>query len=279
MMFVIFAVLTVFSYPGLEALFAEQAGLIVGFLLAAAIAALVGNRLGWAGFLLALATIKPQMCALLILYLLLWAMAEWRERWKLAISFFATLAALILSAMLVWPRWIAEWLDVLLHYRDYSNPPLLASLFGPHLGMVLIVLTLIAAVGFAWHKRSEPPASGEFGLVVSMLLAITTVTLLPEHAVYDHVILLPAIMVVARSWRGAWARNRIVRLVLALAAATVFWPWFAALAVEIIEAVSPRAAAALVFLPLRTAAALPFVVLGVLWMLRRDEGPTALDAA
>src|SRR5882762_302322 len=87
------SVLTIFigrtlsRYHGLEALYALQPGLIVGFLLSAAIAALVANKLRLAGCLLAFATIKPQVSILLTLYLLLWAFSSWQKQWKFALTF------------------------------------------------------------------------------------------------------------------------------------------------------------------------------------------------
>ncbi len=59
--------LTLSSYVVLEGLFAEQAGLLVGLLLAASLAALIDGRLFLSGSLLALTLIKPQMTALLSL--------------------------------------------------------------------------------------------------------------------------------------------------------------------------------------------------------------------
>jgi Glycosyltransferase family 87 len=266
----IFVLLTLFSYTGLEALFAEQAGLIVGFLLAAAMAALVRNKLWQAGCLLAFATVKPQMAALLILYLLTWALANWRERWKFAASFLAILLGLILSAMLVWPQWIVSWLHVLLGYRHYSHPPLLGDLFSFYPGVFLLALVLAGSMAFAWRKRHLPPTSSQFGLIIGLLLAVTAIAVLPEHAVYDHIILLPGIMVVLRSWNRNWARSTAFRWTLALAAGAVLWPGFAALMVLVAWVVAPHSAAAILFLPLRTAAAVPFAVLALLFLIARQ---------
>ncbi len=70
--------LTLTSYPALEALYAGQLGLLVAFLLAAGILALQHNRFLLAGFLIALTTIKPQITALAIAYLLLRTLTAWR---------------------------------------------------------------------------------------------------------------------------------------------------------------------------------------------------------
>ncbi len=267
----ILVVLTLFSYPGLAALFAQQVGLAVGFLLAGAISALTNSKPGWAGCLLAFATVKPQMSALLIFCLLLWAFAKWGERWKLAAGFAATLALMTFSAWLVWPNWIGSWVHVMLNYRNYSRPPLLGYLFGHYVGVALIGLALAGSFAYAWRMRSAPPTSAQFRITIALTLAVTTVALLPEHAVYDHVILLPGIIMVLRSWRQLWAANPPVRWILVLAAVVLFWPWVAALFVDAARLSVAPLATTILFLPLRTAAAIPFVVLALLVMVGRRE--------
>lgn len=269
---VIFVVLTLSSYPGLEGLFAQQFGLIVGFFLAAAILALTKSRLAWAGCLLAFASVKPQTTLLVTFYLLFWVLANWTERWKLAAGFGTTLAALTLSAILIWPNWIIGWLHVLSNYRNYSRPPLLGYLFGTHLGVFLIVLLLSWTVRFSWQMRHLSPASPEFGLTIGLLLAVTTIALLPEHAVYDHIILLPGIMVVAGTWREIRAQGGVVQWLLGLSVAALFWPWITALFVVIAGLVAPRFATAILFVPLRTAAAIPFIVVALLFLMTRRSG-------
>ncbi len=266
----ILILLTLSSYPGLEALYALQPGLIAGSLLAAAVAALAADQQQWAGCLLAFATIKPQVSLLLTLYLLVWALTSWRERRKFAIAFLVMLLALSFAAMLIWPNWIVRWFQVVRSYPHYSKPPLLPDLFGPYLGGALLVLALATTAGFAWNSRRAPATSLRFGLCLSLLLAVTTVTVLPEHAFYDQIVLLPGIMVVARSWRAFWSR-RISRFVLVVAASTLFWPWIAAPAVILAHFVAPGLAAAILFSPLRTAAVIPFAVLGLLFLLIRSE--------
>src|SRR5271168_147013 len=72
------ALLTLSSYSVLEGLFAEQMGLLVGFLLAASLRMFVREKLFLSGSLLALTLIKPQMMALVAVYLLLSCVDKWR---------------------------------------------------------------------------------------------------------------------------------------------------------------------------------------------------------
>ncbi|HEY6184595.1 MAG TPA: glycosyltransferase 87 family protein [Terriglobales bacterium] len=264
---IVFVGLTLSSYQGLEALYALQPGLIVAFLLSAAIAALAANKLRLAGFLLAFSTIKPQVSALLILYLLLWSMGNWQERRKLALAFLTTLAVLCAAATLVWPTWILGWQKAIAKYPGYYSGPPLLDMFGTYFGSLLLVVILAVTIAFAWNNRHEEPTSFRFALTVSFLLAITTITIVPEHAVYDHVILLPGIMMGARSWQVIWQRNLVARGIFALAVGALLWQWMAAPVVLLVHAIAPHTQSALLFFPLRTAAAIPFVAVSVLCLM------------
>jgi len=274
----IFMVLTFSSYAVLEGLYAEQAGLIVGFLLAGAMAALMQNHLRTAGCLLALAAMKPQVSLLLTVYLLLWSLSKWKERRRFGLALLSTLGLLFLGPLVVWPNWIAGWLQVLLHYHDYSRPPLLPDLFGSYLGGGLTVFAIMGALKLAWNNRRVSPASPQFGVTISVLLAVTTVTLLPEHAVYDHIILLPGIMMVIRFWRELWERNAVARWTLVVGAAAFLWPWIAALFLIVLHTLGSHLVDAMPFLPLRTAAAVPFIVLALLYVVSTQKERRAVVA-
>jgi hypothetical protein len=268
--------LTLSSYSVLEGLFAEQIGLLVGFFLAASLAALAEERLFLSGSLLALALIKPQMMLLPAIYLLVWSFAQWRARRPFVAGFVLVSALLGGPSLLIWPRWISEWLDVLIRYRQYSTPPLacyvLGSYAGSRFGPVLVAALLACAIALAWRMRSASPASLEFALTISLLLAMTVVALLPGQAVYDHVILLPGVILVAVSWRGFAASSRIFRVVLGVSAVALFWQWISAPLVIAARAILSRRifTEAVLMLPIRTAASIPFGVLAVLALMMRQ---------
>src|SRR5262249_54082727 len=147
----------------------------------------------------------------------------------------------------------------------YSWPPLL-DIFGPYFGSALLIFILAATIWFAWNNRHEKATSFRFGLTVSFLLAITTMTILPKNAVYDHLVLLPGIMTVARLWRMIWERNFISRVVFVLAVGALFWQWIAAPVVILVRAMAPQLTPTILFLPLRTALAIPFVTAALLFL-------------
>jgi hypothetical protein len=272
--FAVIVVLALCNYQVLEALFAEQPGLIVGCLLAGAALALRHNRLLLAGVLMALTLIKPQMTLLAIGYLLLWSLSD-RRRAKFSVGLLIALAFLVGSSLILWPRWIAQWIKILLGYHRYATPPLVTVLLGSwslYLGKALIIILLGVCCLLAWRNRRAAPDSLDFWLTLSLLLAITSVTLLPGQAIYDHVILLPGIFLLLRYRRELSNAGRVPRTLLAIGAVVLFWPYAAAFALIVLRPLLSTDvfnSTAIFALPIRTAASLPFGVLALLaWMTR-----------
>ena len=272
------------NYPVLEALFAEQPGLIVGFFLAGAALALHRNRPLLAGILMALTTIKPQMTVLAIMYLLMRAACEWnrseaKNGRSFIAGFFATLALLMPTSLLLWPHWIGSWLGVVFGYHRYATPQLVSDLlgpvWGPRLGPLLIAALLVFAITLAWRNRRAALGSNDFWLTFTILLAITSVAILPGQAVYDHVILFPGILLLIRHWRDRPVR-RAFRGLQVIAAITLLWPLVTAFALVVARAFLPANTVysePLLTLPFRTALSLPFAVLALLAMSLRNRQP------
>jgi len=265
------------SYQELEGLYAGQLGLLIGFLLAASLLALVRNRPWLAGAMMAIAMIKPQMVLLAVGYLLLWSTSDWRRRGRFTVAFATMMSLLMAASLVVWPNWIQAWLGVVRGYPHYSTPPLasevLGTTVGSHVGTLLVTSLLVAALAIAWRGRSAAAGSCEFWLTLSILLALTTLTLLPGQSVCDHVILLPGIFLLAGNW-DRLASVPILKVLLLTGFAIVLWPWIAAFSLIVLRPVLSHDVfySKIVFaLPLRTAAAFPFVVLGALTLARRHQ--------
>jgi hypothetical protein len=267
--------LTLCSYPALEALYAGQLGLVVAFLLAASLFALRRGQFFVAGILMALTTIKPQVTLLVILYVLLWSLSDWRRRSNYCMGLFATLIVLVVGALVVLPNWIYSWLHSILAYHSYTTPPLLTEVLTKPLGarvggtvtFLLFAGSMIFAAILAWRNRTAATSSLEFWLTMSLLLSLTTVTLLPGQAVYDHLALLPGILLLLRERRKLVSAGPVPTILAAAGATVLFWPWAAAFALLALRPLlEPQFffSMAVFDLPIRTAASLPFAVLALL---------------
>jgi hypothetical protein len=275
--------LTLSSYPALEALFAAQLGLLVAFLLAASMLALQRSRFLFAGILMAITTIKPQVTALAILYLLIWSVHDWRARGRFCLGFFATLTLLIGASLLAMPHWIQSWMHTVLAYRHYTRPPLVTEVLTSHLGpslvgpgtFVLTVASIVIAIVLAWRNRAVAYGSFAFWMTLTLLLSITTITILPGQAIYDHLILLPGILLLVRYRKQLLNGGLVPRVLLSVGALVLFWPWITAFALILLRPVLPPAdfnSPAVFALPIRTAASLPFAVLALLaWTARLNS--------
>lgn len=258
--------LTLTSYAVLEALFAQQPAIIVGVSLAAMGASLRRERYLLAGVFLALSAIKPQLMLLLAVWLLLWAVSEWGRRRTLIFGFVLTLALLLGASELVLSGWFADWRSALVEYRQYTEPPLAQFVLGKWLGGAIEVALLVLGAGVCWRTRHAAVMSRDFALTLALALTVTIVTLPTGGAVYDHILLLPAMLWLYSNRDQILRASRALRLFVVLGLIALSWQWIAACVVDIVVWLMPawRSAAPLLVLPLRTAAPLPFAVLAAL---------------
>lgn len=276
--------LTLTSYPVLEAIFAQQPAIVVGVSLAAMGASLKRERYLLAGVFLALAAIKPQLMVLLAIWLLLWGASNWRQRKTLVFGFALTMALLLGASQLVLPGWFSDWHAALVDYRQYTKPPLLQFVLGKWLGDALEFVLLALGAWVCWKTRCTAAMSRDFALTLSLTMAITIVTLPTGGAVYDHILLLPAILWLYSGRDQVLRATRPLRLFVVLGLIALGWQWIAACAADAFVWLMPgwRHAGELLVLPLRTAAPLPFPVLAALLyfavgMLRGDERVEAAE--
>jgi hypothetical protein len=105
---------------------------------------------------------------------------------------------------------------------------------------------------------------------VSLLLALTSIALLPGQAIYDHVILIPGILLLLQCWRTLRDTGPVSRILLFAAAVVLIWPWVSAFALLVLRSVTPALSNsdAIFVMPIRTAASLPFAVIALLVYLK-----------
>jgi hypothetical protein len=269
--FLFLVLLTLTSYQMLEALFAEQLGLFVALLLAAAALSIREKRLLLAGVLTSLTLMKPETSALAILYLLLWSFSD-RRRARFWQGFAVVSLALTASTLWAWPHWVSEWIHIVLGYTRYAMPPLIQILLGKsvpaYIGKAISGCFIASAAFVAWRNRTASADSRAFWFTLSLVLAITCVAILPGQAIYDHTILIPGIFLTVLNRRTLMAAGWIPRMLLYAGELLLLWPWITAPVVRVMHhwvSTSPSYSPALFALPIRSATPLPFAVLTLLW--------------
>jgi hypothetical protein len=273
--------LTVGSFPVLQALHLQQLTLVVGTLIAVASALLVAGQLFWAGVVLAIATIKPQLVLPLAAYLALWAASDLRRRRDLLLGFVGVLGVLLAGSELLLPGWFWNFLAATEDYRRYTGGlSLLDVLLSPRLGGFATMLVLVSMLGAFWRFRNEQPGTPEFSVVLALALA-NTVVVIPMFALYNTFLLLPAVLVIVQNWQLLWSSGGLSRLGLILSAMAVAWPWMAALGLFFASMIlSPAAIQQGWWLPLSSSVKLPIplvclvpLTFMIIWAWREHEVP------
>jgi hypothetical protein len=223
--------------PAVQALEMQQISTLVCVLIAAGSFLLRRRSYVSSGIFFALATIKPQMVFLLYLWLLLWTLSRWRERKKLLLSFSVGIAILMLIGQWMVPGWVGQFISAMQAYRHYagdSAQSIIEMSFGRALGDVVIFAILLVLAMASFRQRKEPADSPGFSHTVALVLAISTVVL-PPAAPYNHLLLLPGVLVLLCGWSNLWRSGKLVAGISALATAAILWPWVAAVGILLIS--------------------------------------------
>ncbi len=186
-----------------------QFAALVFLWLAAALLALQRGREGWAGFWLALTTMKPQMTVLLILALLLWALA--RRRWRFVASFSLTIAALFALSFLFLPSWLTSFVRQVLFYPDYTitGSPLwvITGHYLPQLGQPVERLLSVLAIGlmvWEWRRLWRETAVGSQLLLVLGVTMVVTNLILVRTATTNYIIMTIPLFLLLRELAMRW---------------------------------------------------------------------------
>jgi len=186
----------------------RQFGLLAAFLLTLATWCVTRNRLFVAGVLLSVATIKPQMVALCLVWFFIWSLGDWKKRWPLVGGFALALGLLAGAGEILVPHWVRYFLEGLEAYRRYfptTSPVRL--ILGDWIGGILSVLGVIVLLNYAWRRRRAVAESPEFAQVLSLFF-VASLLLLPLLTPYNQVLLLLPVLILIRDWRALprWGR-------------------------------------------------------------------------
>ena len=259
-------VVTLGCFPAIQGLKLQQLSLLVCALLAACAAAVASGALLLAGILLGLATIKPQLTAILAGWLLLWAIAEWSSRKRVVVSFAVTMAILLAGSEILLPGWVARFRAAAADYWQYTGggKSVLDVGLSTALGKPIAVILVIVLAVLCWRVRREPADSSVFAWMLALVLAVTLVVI-PTFALYNQLLLLPAFMQVVRSLPELWGKGRMARFLAAITGAAILWPWVTAVLADLALLGLPHELVLKTWaVPLYPSLAIPVTVLGLL---------------
>jgi hypothetical protein len=258
------------SFPVLQGLKLLNLSLIAAAFIALGVFLLSADHPIWAGVFLAAATFKPQFVILLLPWLALWSLADWRVRWRLAVSFLMTMLLLLLVSELLLPSGLFDFLAVARAYRHYTyGHSVLDVWFTPRFGPVACAALLFIVMKLTWRTLAAAANTAGFVGAVSFLLA-TTVVVIPTLAPHVQLLLLPGLIYLVESRESIWNSGPPGRLLLTGTGALLAWPWVAALGLVAASFRQPIGSLLRFWeVPLYTSMILPLAVfLALAWQLR-----------
>jgi Glycosyltransferase family 87 len=266
MQLTIVGMLTLSSYSLLNALFAQQLSLVIFFALSASVWCLSKQQFVSAGIFLAFSTIKPQLAVLSVAFLLLWAASRRHERKNLLTSFLLTQTLLLGASIYLLPTWPQQWLHTITAYRHYTVPPLAPFILGRITGTILSCALLLISAWLWFKARRSEFGSQDFALALSFTLLTTVVTIPTGDSVYDHIFIIPGLLLLLAHVREIVGQIRIARVLWLITTAVFAWQWTSGTLVFVVDLIwqglirSPSLLSA----PLRTQPSMPFALLALL---------------
>ena len=257
------------NFPAIQALALRQLTVVVVWLLALSLVWTIRRKYAMAGILLALATIKPQLGVSFALWLVFWAVSDWRERKGLVFGFLGAMAVLLVSAQLVLPGWIAEFYRAVIAYRKYTGGAnAWEVLFGATLGRAANILLVLITGIICWQLRRESEKSVGFCFASCFVLA-ATVAFDPIFAPYNHLLLFPAYLFLIQHRDALRPKQYWQKAILGIALLVVCWQWIACLSLAIIHGLFPaRALESVWSMPFYASLLLPIVIMCLLYLCR-----------
>jgi hypothetical protein len=266
----VWMLLTLSCFPAIQGIKLQQLSVLVAALIAVSLFALSRRHFVLAGAFLAVATIKPQLVALPALWLCIWVAGDWRKRHRALWGFAATLGTLVIAGELLLPGWIGEFRAALAAYYQYTGggKSVLDVALTPIWGRAVSAILVGTLALLTWRVRRADERSWEFQWSFALSLAVT-LAVIPMFAPYNQLLLLPALMVIARSIRDLWARNHLSRFFIAITALAVFFQWIsAALLVIALFLISDSTVQKAWGLPFYPSFAIPITILALLLLTR-----------
>lgn len=264
--YLLFAIL---SYHSLRPVINGNAVIVIAILICGGLLAVKNKADELGGVLFAFSTIKPQLTVLLLVFVVIWALKQGRQ--KIVIWLLSTVVLLILSAMLLIPDWIIQNALEILRYPQY-NPPLTLQTalseifpsFGIRIGWAAAgIIAVILLLEWLYALRGG----------IKEFLFASVITLLASQWIGiptdpgNFIILFPAIVLILEAWERRWVRGaKYYNMILLLIIFVLPWLIF----LQTVEAGPQPQQSPVMFLPLPTFLWI-FLYWSRWWILQADE--------
>jgi hypothetical protein len=175
---------------------------------------LKNERDGWAGLILVLATLKPQMSYLFIPALLLWAWGQ--RRWYFMASFAGWLSAFVLLSFWLSPRWLISFAEQVLYYPDYTaiGAPvwIITQYYFPVLGQPgewILSLLLIGYMLYLWRQLPDVSLDTPAFLYTLSITILVTNMVVTRTGTTNYVMLYLPLFWLLQTIAARWRRGEV----------------------------------------------------------------------
>ena len=267
---VIAILLTLGCFPAIQGLRLQQLTVLVVALIAGSMYAITHQRFVLAGILLAMASIKPQLVFLLILWLCIWSLGNWRERQRVLWSFVISMAVLVVAGELLLPGWISEFRAAVKDYYRYTGggSSLLNGVLPPLWARIASIVLVVMVLVFAWRNRRATEETPAFQWLLCFTLA-TTLVVIPMFAPYNQLLLLPGVMMALRARQELLRSSHLSRFFCWMTAGSIGFPLLTAACLVIALAFLPGTTVQKAWgLPFYPSFAVPITTYGLLLVSR-----------
>ena len=267
---VIAILLTLGCFPAIQGLRLQQLTVLVVALIAGSMYAITRQRFVLAGILLAMASIKPQLVFLLILWLCIWSLGNWRERQRVLWSLVISMSALVVAGELLLPGWISEFRAAVKDYYRYTGggSSLLNGVLPPLWARIASIVLVVMVLVFAWRNRRATEETPAFQWLLCFTLA-TTLLVIPMFAPYNQLLLLPGVMMALRARQELLKKSHLSKFFCWMTAASVGFPFLTAAGLVIALAFLPGTTVQKAWgLPFYPSFAIPITTYGLLLVSR-----------
>jgi len=267
---VIAILLTLGCFPAIQGLRLQQLTVLVVALIAGSMYAITHQRFVLAGILLAMASIKPQLVFLLILWLCIWSLGNWRERQRVLWSFVISMAVLVVAGELLLPGWISEFRAAVKDYYRYTGggSSLLNGVLPPLWARIASIVLVVMVLVFAWRNRRATEETPAFQWLLCFTLA-TTLVVIPMFAPYNQLLLLPGVMMALRARQELLRSSHLSRFFCWMTAGSIGFPLLTAACLVLALAFLPGTTVQKAWgLPFYPSFAVPITTYGLLLVSR-----------
>lgn len=206
--FGLFFFFTLTWYHGVRPIINGNASVLVALFIAGVLLLIRFGFDQYAGILLALTSIKPQMVVLFIPLTILWGLSN--RRWALARSSGVAFFILLIGSIILQPNWILLNIRQIATYPSYTEPGSPGSIFqvwwpsiGDNLGWAFTIL-----LGFLLVREWILVLGKDFRhfLWAACLTLIITNLIGIRSATANYIALVPALVLIFVEWERRWEK-------------------------------------------------------------------------